>query len=122
MASATDGVSTAAYAGDLKGNVWSFDLSDSDSDGALLFTAKDSGDHAQSITAGLLVGKDPKTGYLWLFFGTGRYLTQSELGNAYTQSWYGIIVPATYTPALVTNLITKASSAATHQRTTLAEE
>src|SRR3546814_4675315 len=79
MASATDGVSTAAYAGDLNGNVWSFDLSDSDSDGALLFAAKDSGDHAQSITAGLLVGKDPKTGYLWLFFGTGRYLTQSEL-------------------------------------------
>src|SRR3546814_1534943 len=43
------------------------------------------------------------------------------LGNADTQSWYGIIVQATDTPALVTNLSTKARSEALVQRSIIGE-
>ncbi|NKF23169.1 pilus assembly protein PilY [Solimonas sp. C16B3] len=106
MASATNGISTTAYAGDLKGHVWSFDLSSGTSTGSLLFTAESSGSAAQPITAGMLAGKDPDTGNVWLFFGTGRYLTQSELEDESTQTWWGIIVQAGagQPGTLVTNL------------------
>ncbi|WP_161554152.1 pilus assembly protein [Stenotrophobium rhamnosiphilum] len=91
-------ISTIAYAGDLKGKVWSFSLYDEttlaatpSSTGSLIFSATD-GTKAQPITAGLLAGKDPKTGNLWLFFGTGQYFTQTDLDNRDVQTWYGIIV------------------------------
>lgn len=106
MASVTDNISTTAYAGDLKGKVWSFALGSSTSTGSSLFTATDSGGNVQSITAGLLAGKDPDTGNLWLFFGTGRYLSQAELSDHSVQSWYGIIVQngPSQPASLVTNL------------------
>lgn len=93
-------ISTIAYAGDLKGNVWSFVLyndtattpvSTPTSSGNILFTTSD-GSKAQPITAGMLAGKNPSTGDLWLFFGTGQYLTQTDLDNRDVQTWYGIIV------------------------------
>lgn len=115
-----NGISTVAYAGDLKGHVWSFQLTqtvknadgsktikpDNDSDGTLLFTTSD-GSKAQPITAGMLVGKDPSTGYLWLFFGTGRYLAPGDLNDNQVQSWYGLIVKAPQNSSLVTNLETE---------------
>lgn len=94
-------ISTVAYAGDLKGRVWSFTLFDTtlstpaatpSSSGSVVFTTSDGGTKVQPITAGLLAGKDPNTGNLWLFFGTGQYMTQSDLSNRDVQSWYGIIV------------------------------
>jgi len=91
----TNDVSTTAYAGDLNGNVWSFDLTHPGHAGTLLFTAQDSAGHAQPITGGMLASKDPSTGNVWLFFGTGQYLTQSDLANTSTQTWYGLIVQAT---------------------------
>ncbi|KQZ74507.1 pilus assembly protein PilY [Rhodanobacter sp. Root561] len=106
------GISTVAYAGDAKGNVWSFGLNtatvtkgtgqDPDvttytetatSIGTKLFTATD-GTNAQPITAGMLVGKNPTTQDLWLFFGTGQYLGNGDLATKTTQSWYGLIVKA----------------------------
>jgi len=90
----TNDVSTVAYAGDLNGNVWSFDLTDPGHAGTLLFTAKDSKNNVQPITGGMLAGMDPSTGNVWLFFGTGQYLSQSDLANTNTQTWYGIIVQA----------------------------
>lgn len=104
-------ISTIAYAGDLKGKVWSFVLYDDTlttpastptSSGATVFTTSD-GVKAQPITAGMLAGRDPSTGNLWLFFGTGKYLTQADLDNRDTQSWYGIIVQST-DGTLLTNL------------------
>lgn len=85
----TNGVSTKAYAGDLKGKVWAFNLNQTS--GSVLFSAVNSGGTAQPITGGMLAGKDPKTGNVWLFFGTGRYLAQSELADTSVQSWYGLI-------------------------------
>ncbi|HEY9513550.1 MAG TPA: PilC/PilY family type IV pilus protein [Rhodanobacter sp.] len=92
------GVSTVAYAGDVKGGVWSFSLSTSNSSGTKLYTAKDKDGKVQPITAGMLVGKDPDPaaqGNLWVFFGTGQYLNSSDLTNTSTQSWYGLIVSST---------------------------
>jgi type IV pilus assembly protein PilY1 len=93
-----NGVSTIAYAGDADGNVWSFALSASDgtptpsSSGTKLYTAKDGSGNAQPITSGMLAGKDAQTGNTWVFFGTGKYLSASDLTDTSTQSWYGLIV------------------------------
>lgn len=90
------GISTTAYAGDLHGQVWSFDLTNPGSTGTLLFTAsyKDAGGvtTTQPITSGMLAGQDPVTQARWIFFGTGRYLAQADLADLSTQSWYGLIV------------------------------
>jgi len=89
------GVSTTAYAGDLKGRVWSFDISKSNGKATQLFTATDSGGTAQPITAGMLAGKNPTNGDVWLFFGTGKYLSSDDLtvnSSTQTQTWYGLIV------------------------------
>jgi type IV pilus assembly protein PilY1 len=105
------GISTVAYAGDAQGRVWSFGLntatttkvkgqdvttyaSTPTSAGTKLFTAMDAatGGNAQPITAGMLVGKNPITQDLWLFFGTGQYLSSTDLANTKNQSWYGLIV------------------------------
>lgn len=106
----SNGVSTVAYAGDLHGHVWSFALNDTTgtnptptSTGALLFTAVDGSGVAQPITAGMMAGRDPTTGNVWLFFGTGEYLNLSDLANTDTQTWYGIIVQSS-DATLVTNL------------------
>lgn len=107
----TNGISTVAYAGDLHGQVWSFQLNTGTtaysatptSIGSLLFTAKDASDNVQPITAGMLAGKDPATSNVWLFFGTGAYLNASDLTNTSTQTWYGVIAQST-TATLVTNL------------------
>lgn len=105
IADPTNGISTVAYAGDLLGNVWSFDLANHTS--TILFTAKDAGGNPQPITAGMLAGKDPATGNVWLFFGTGKYLDTADLADMSTQSWYGIIAQSgpTQLTSLVTNLV-----------------
>ena len=101
LATPTNGISTTAYAGDLNGKVWAFALSGIT--GTNLFTAVDASNAAQPITAGMLAGKDPTTGNLWLFFGTGRYLAQAESTSTDLQTWYGIIVQSS-TSSLVSNL------------------
>lgn len=96
----SSGVSTVAYAGDMHGQVWSFTLNTGtttatatpSSTGTLLFTATDSSKNVQPITGGMLVGKDPATSNVWVFFGTGRYLSTSDLTDLSTQTWYGLIV------------------------------
>lgn len=90
------------YAGDLQGNLWKFDLSDNNAskwDVALkqgnqkqaLFHAQDKNGKAQPITARPSLGANPADGSLWVFFGTGRYLTTGDVSDTSTQSWYGII-------------------------------
>lgn len=100
MDNPANGVSTRAYAGDLLGHVWSFVLNTGSaattatptSTGTLLYTAKDPAQGIQPITAGMLLGKDPTTGNVWVFFGTGRYLATADLTDLQTQTWYGLIV------------------------------
>jgi len=147
MGDSSNGISTAAYAGDLHGQVWSFQLygttsssgsgnggggnggggnstsgSTPTSTGVLLFTAKDgagSTAKVEPITAGMLVGKKPNTNELWVFFGTGRYLSSADLGNTGLQSWYGLIVDDPDDSQLVSNL-SKGRSALV-QRSIIAE-
>jgi type IV pilus assembly protein PilY1 len=85
------------YAGDLKGNVWKFDLSGNSttdwglhSEGDPLFVATDTGGNRQPITGGLSVAMDPSTFKPWVFFGTGKYIETSDLTSTAVQSFYGI--------------------------------
>ena len=93
-----DGNGTAdfAYAGDLRGNVWKFDLTDSNSGswavdfaGAPLFAAQDAGGLAQPITTAIEVSRHPSGGVIVLF-GTGKYIEATDVTSATTQSLYGV--------------------------------
>jgi type IV pilus assembly protein PilY1 len=80
------------YAGDLKGNVWKFDLSTSGSasvglGGKPLFSAGAN----QPITGGLALARDPQTGKRWVFAGTGRFMEMGDLTDANVQSVYGLM-------------------------------
>ena len=120
-------VGQTAYAGDLLGQVWAFTLNTGTtsntetptSTGQLLFTARNSQGQIQPITAGMLAGKDPTTQNLWLFFGTGQYLTTNDLSDTQVQSWYGLIVQSSQAK-LVSNLIQGRSSLA--QRSIVTED
>lgn len=65
----------AAYAGDLKGKLWKFDLEAGESD--LLFEARDDNGVAQPITATPDVGRHEESGYL-VIFGTGKYFETGD--------------------------------------------
>jgi type IV pilus assembly protein PilY1 len=85
-----DGFADTIYSGDLQGNVYKITNFVSGSATVLtLFTATQPSTVRQPITAAPLVGRDPATGYRWVFFGTGKYLTETDQTNAAVQSWYG---------------------------------
>jgi len=102
-----DGKINVIYAGDLKGNVWKFDVSHSNKNqwdvafksGATpqpFFTAKDGSGNAQPITAQITVAVndvtgDPNYGKRYLFFGTGSYFRSGDPSDTQVQSWYGLI-------------------------------
>lgn len=88
------GTADYLYAGDLKGNVWKFDISSSnvaDWGNKLPASAPLFHVNNQSITGGITIGLDPATYKRWIFFGTGRYLTTSDPANRDQQGWYGVI-------------------------------
>lgn len=85
-----------AYAGDLKGNMWKFDLKDTNPaqwklgiNGAALFTATAS--PTQPITAAPTVVAHPTSGVV-VAFGTGKLFDASpdDFGNTNVQSLYGV--------------------------------
>ncbi|RLK48630.1 type IV pilus assembly protein PilY1 [Alkalispirillum mobile] len=79
-----------AYAGDLRGNLWRFDLQDEDS--TRLFTARSPGDERQPITAKPALGTHPDGGRIVLF-GTGQYLENQDnqiVDSPRVESFYGI--------------------------------
>lgn len=84
------------YGADYKGNIWRFDLSDSNpaswsSAGALIYKAPATG---RPITAEIRVGPapaSPKTqGGNMVYFGTGSYLSASDPATTNVQALYGI--------------------------------
>lgn len=99
----TAGKVTTAYAGDLKGNVWKFDLSDADPknwkialSGSPLFTAKDGSGKAQPITARITATKNTVSGDThfdkwFVHFGTGSDFQLSDPSDTSQQTWYGLI-------------------------------
>lgn len=84
-----------AYAGDLKGNLWKFDLTGALSawgvaySGAPLFEATNDDDLSQPITGPVEVGTHPLGGYL-IYFGTGQYMRPNDVLSRTVQSVYGI--------------------------------
>lgn len=93
-----------AYAGDLYGNMWKFDLRDPDPTNwkvaygtstpkLPLFTATDESGNRQPITVRPEVTRGPKGAGMVVLFGTGKYLEPSDVLSSPTrpQSFYGII-------------------------------
>jgi type IV pilus assembly protein PilY1 len=97
-----DDVVDFAYAGDLHGNMWKFDLRDKDplkwdvlkNGGApvALFVAQDAGGDRQPITTRPQVGRGPRGAGQVVLFGTGRFLKNSDRDITYldTQTFYGV--------------------------------
>jgi type IV pilus assembly protein PilY1 len=109
---------TTAYAGDLRGNVWKFNLSGNSANswsiansGQPLFTAETSDGVAQPITAPITAtmkteaeyAGDPHVGRWFVHFGTGSDFQSSDPSNTALQSWYGLI--DTGTPILRSELL-----------------
>ncbi|MGE3106282.1 MAG: pilus assembly protein [Lysobacterales bacterium] len=94
----TNGTLDFVYAGDLQGRVWKFDVGGNNPaqwkvalSGAPLFIAKGPTGVLQPISGGMASGKDPATFKTWVWFGTGRYLTNGDPADPLMQTWYGLI-------------------------------
>lgn len=85
-----DGYTDMAYAGDFEGNLWRFSALGGTPTRAKLFTAEDSVGDPQPITAAPLAARNPLTSETWVFFGTGRYLSEGDLSDDSVNSWYGL--------------------------------
>jgi type IV pilus assembly protein PilY1 len=98
-----DFVADTAYAGDLQGNVWKFDISSSNpqewsvafkdsGSGKSLFQAKDPSGDPQPITSKISIMShcsDYLDGYI-LVFGTGSFMSVTDFDSTKIQSVYGI--------------------------------
>lgn len=87
---------TAAYAGDLQGNLWKFDLSSKDENkwgvafgGNPLYKAKSASDLVEPITATPTYLAHPLGGNL-VVFGTGKLFESADVNDNQVQSLYGI--------------------------------
>ena len=78
------------YAGDLKGNIWRFDLTSANSTD-WSFSKLFSTEGSRPITGALTVGNHPanRTGRV-VYFGTGEYLQASDLNDSATEYFYAI--------------------------------
>jgi len=85
-----DGFADTVYAGDLKGGLFKFTGISGGGTATRIYTATNSSGGEQSITAAPLVGRDPSTGIVWVFFGTGKYLGTADITDTSQQTWYGI--------------------------------
>lgn len=99
-----------AYAGDLHGNMWAFDLSDTNAttpnwkvaykQGQTpkpLFIAKDASNNRQPITVRPVLSRQKEVATsnsnlpnLMLYFGTGQFITAGDKTSTSTQTFYGI--------------------------------
>lgn len=104
-----NGAADRAYAGDLQGNMWAFDLSNtnvnpswdiaykSGSTPKPLFIAKDDSNNIQPITSRPTVRSHPtkadsnnNSPNLLIMFGTGKFLEATDLTSTDEQAFYGI--------------------------------
>ena len=88
------------FAGDLKGNLWKFDVSSTSTSSwgvdnvvsslpVPLFTAFDDTGNRQPITGGLDIGAHPSGGYM-VYFGTGKYFEKNDNTATTQHTLYGI--------------------------------
>ena len=91
-----DPIATVAYAGDLFGNLWRFDLrrlnaaSLRGGDPTLVFRAVGPDGTAQPITAPVVAAPHPTGVGTMVLFGTGRYLALADVTDTSVQTFYGI--------------------------------
>ncbi|MBT9510936.1 MAG: hypothetical protein IV104_01140 [Acidovorax sp.] len=95
-----DGLPDVAYAGDLKGNMWKFNLFSSDAanwtaafSGSPLYSAVDASGtpQAQPITTAPTLAQNTTVGGLMVAFGTGRNLTEGDrTDTASVQTVYAV--------------------------------
>jgi type IV pilus assembly protein PilY1 len=89
-----DQIDDVAFAGDLQGNIWRFDLTDSNSstwNAELFFRSSNPGDRPVTVMPRLFA--DPIGGGLVVVFGTGKYLASADNvidSNTRQQAVYGI--------------------------------
>lgn len=95
------------YAGDLQGNVWRLDLtatSDATTTGTTttttssynyalskIATLTDSGGTGQPVTTRPVVAADPNSGKRYVLIGTGKLLSDNDVTNTQTQTFYAIM-------------------------------
>lgn len=101
-----DGTADVAYAGDLRGNLWKFDLTNENDthwqvafDGKPLYTAVDAAPQASGETittrqpifvAPAVKANDRGVGGMMVAFGTGSNLTVADRGNTSLQTIYSV--------------------------------
>lgn len=93
-----DFVTDRLYAGDLFGNIWVWDLSNSNTaqwklaygTSTPLFTAINDSGESQPITTAPQVDIHPTGVGVMVYFGTGKYLGTGDLVDTSVQSFYGI--------------------------------
>jgi type IV pilus assembly protein PilY1 len=99
-----DGTVDYAYAGDLQGNMWKFDLCNAGGSGCAstsngwnvafsttpLFVANDSGGTRQPITSEVEVTRHFSGDGYELYFGTGKYLEGTDIATTGQQTFYSI--------------------------------
>ncbi|MHB1188714.1 pilus assembly protein [Thiobacillus sp.] len=104
-----DGDVDYAYAGDLLGNMWKFDLCDENNQGVCdnvatdwgvafgttaspqpLFVAEDASGNRQPITSAVEVTRHYSGDGYQLYFGTGKYLENGDIGTTDTQTFYSL--------------------------------
>jgi type IV pilus assembly protein PilY1 len=97
-----DSIVDYAYAGDLQGNMWKFNLTGNNPaawdvafvSGAVrspLFVAQDSLGIRQPITSKPEVGRGPKGVGMIVLFGTGKFMELVDKSPTQTQTFYGVI-------------------------------
>jgi type IV pilus assembly protein PilY1 len=89
------------YAGDLQGNLWRVDISNSNPTQwvvSVVYQARDASGNAQPITVTPAVALNPEFPRLlgtMVYFGTGQLLGVSDLATTHTQTIYGVFDPPT---------------------------
>jgi type IV pilus assembly protein PilY1 len=98
-----NGTADIAYAGDLQGNLWSFDLTSTNAaewsarfNKRPLFVARTAGNAVQPITAAPYVMRVPRSQSLQVAFGSGRLMDTADAANTTTQSLYSVRDNFTY--------------------------
>jgi len=121
------GFANLLYAGDLQGNMWRVDISNSDPTQwavSILFQATDALNNPQPITTTPAVSLNPRYPQVFgtmVFFGTGELLGTQDLANTKTQTIYGVYdPPAGYaTPLTRSSLVQQTLTAVPDGTTTV---
>lgn len=92
-----DGIPDVLYAGDLRGNLWKFDISNSDASqwgvafgGSPLFRAELTSGNRQPITVAPVVRPNRQVGGMMVAFGTGRDLEEDDRTDVSLQTIYSV--------------------------------